>query len=131
MIIIMLLLFSYCSCHDCCDCCDHCLLFSYCSCRDCRDHHLHYTAANKSVVSAAAAAVVVSSAAAAAVLLHLPFCLFSMATFSNTSSGGLGHVMSLYCSGKYCHYLLHSSACLMAINSIGAMGSGIDASHSL
>ena len=50
------------------------LLFSYCSCRDCHDHCLHYVATNNSVASAAAAAVVVSVADAAAVLLHLPFC---------------------------------------------------------
>ena len=87
------------------------LLFSYCSCRDCHDHCLHYTAANNSVVSAAAAAAVVSAADSAAVLLHLPFCHLSAATFSSTLSGGLGHVMSLYCSGKYCCHLLYSSAC--------------------
>ena len=106
------------------------LLFSYCSCHDCHDHHLHYTAANNSVVSAAAAAVV-SAADAAAVLLCLPFCHISTATFLSTLPGALGHVMSLYCSGKYCHHLLYSSACLMASNCIGAMGSGVDANHSL
>ena len=61
--------------------------------------------------SAASAAVVVSAADAAAVLLCLPFCHLSVATFLSTSSGGLGHVMSLYCSGKYCCHLLYSSAC--------------------
>ena len=107
------------------------LLFSYCSCCDCHDHPLHYTAANNSVVSAAAAAAVVSAADVAAVLLHFPFCCLSMATFLSTSYGGLGHMMSLYCSGKYCRHLLYSSASLMASNCIGTMGSGIDTSHSL
>ena len=106
-------------------------LFSYCSCHDCHDHCLHYTGANNSVVSAAAAAAVVSAADADVVLLHLPFCHLSAATFLSTSSGGLGHMMSLYCSGKYCHHLLYSLACLIAGNCIGAMGSDIDASHSL